>query len=120
MYQTIGFKMTGSERRAARRAGAIDSLTRAEATKAAHNAETFDECKAIFDEHPSNRVKRSAFVRALTLAQGHSLAMPVIVTDFDRLVERFRLEGKPNPEKSARASMAAKAQARKRAEAATV
>lgn len=32
-------------------------------------------------------------------------------SEFDRLVARFKAEGKPNPEKSARSSMAAKAQA---------
>lgn len=114
MYQTVGFKMTGSERRAAKRAGEVSALTRAEACALIQTLTTFDECKRVFDEHKSNRVKRSAMVRALALGTNASL------TDYDRLVIRFRKEGKANPEKSARASIAARAQVRKRTEQATL
>lgn len=108
-------------------------MTRAEATNLVGNSTSLDECARIFSEHKSNRVKRSAYARALhlgTLAsrpaveQGATskmsaplLAEQVVLagkSEFDLLVEKFTTMGKKDPVKSARASLAAQAQAAKR------
>ena len=73
-------------------------------------------------DHPSNR-----FLRAVTRRLAHierkqmnfqhspqTIALSNQIDEFEKLVERFTREGKPNPEKSARASLARKAQLAKK------
>ena len=71
--------------------------------------------------HPSNRVRRAATRRIAHLERKQldvqQISLPPVVParlEFEHLVERFTREGKPNPEKSARASLARKAQLAKK------
>lgn len=127
--------LSGSQVRAAKRSGEIGSMTRAEVSREIQTIENVDEL-ARYLVHPSRRVKRSAFARALWLgteaerdyrnqfalteasveqtAEIQALAIPVEKSELETLIERFTAEGKKDPLKSARASLARKAQIAKK------
>ncbi len=104
-------KLSGSEARTLRRNGDLKAFNRRQALGLVVLAATLGDCERLFN-HPNSHVKKAAFAKALKL--GTVVATPVTKlpqSEFERLVERFRTEGKANPERSARASMAARAQA---------
>lgn len=63
---------------------------------------------ADYMNHPSKRVQR-AVSRLIAHLERVQTKVPE-KTELEVLIERFTREGKPNPEKSARASLARKAQ----------
>lgn len=123
---------SGGQLRRARRRGDISQMVRADVLKHIAKLDDVAACNEIAgDAGRSNRVKRAAARRVahLSLMSERESAMVVDVSttnvdvnvstieasdDFAKLVEKFRAEGKPNPEKSARASLASKAGAAKR------
>lgn len=113
MIKSVGIKMTGSELRSARRSGDLSAKTRREASLDIQRAMTVEECREYFEKHGSKRVKRNAFARALFLSAAHIQVIAPMLSSFEMLVERFKLEGKPNPEASARASLANRARSKK-------
>lgn len=122
---------SGGQLRRARRRGDISQMVRADVLKHIANLNDVAACNDIAcDAGRSNRVKRAAARRVAHLSLLSERASIVVdvstanvdVTvsttvesdDFSKLVEKFKAEGKPNPEKSARASLASKAGAAKR------
>jgi hypothetical protein len=103
---------------------AIEEMTRAQAQARIALLSDSDEI-AAFAKHPnkhivsyaSYKLKRLRERPAVTEAPADSAAEVMTASNdsvFDELVRRFTEEGKPDPKKSARASIAAKAQAAKR------
>ena len=103
--------LSGTARRAAKRSGAVEAFTRAQATRRVAQASSIDECKR-WSEHPNKHIRRYAFARALKL--GTLITMAPTLTEFEILVTKFTQMGKVDPIKSARASLAAKAQVAQR------
>lgn len=122
---------SGGQLRRARRRGDISQMIRADVLKHIASLNDVAACNEIAgDAGRSNRVKRAAARRIahiVTMSERASIVVDVSTAnadvnvsvvaesdDFKNLVEKFRAEGKPNPEKSARASLASKAGAAKR------
>lgn len=113
-------RVSGSSSRWHRRMGIFSHFTRTEKFRFIRGLTDVDEVEALIAK-PENagRVQRQLERQLKHLSGGFSARVEEnievsggeIVSDdaaFKALVERFREEGKPNPEKSARASMAAK------------
>lgn len=138
--------MTGSKIRAAKARGVFAALSRVEKAEAIKKFETVGECKAVaLNPENGKWVQRQALRRAIHLGllgpytaptmalevaarvlleDGAAVALAESIVDehdleFRSLVEKFREQGKPNPEKSARASMAARKGNAKRSASAT-
>ena len=65
---------------------------------------------ADYMNHPSKRVQRAVTRRIAHLERIQTKVNLPPKSELEVLIERFTREGKPNPEKSARASLARKAQ----------
>lgn len=111
--------LSGTQIRAAKRNGDPAAFTRAQALQAVAACATVSEC-ARWDSHPNKHVRKAAQNRIKVLANP-PVKKSVIVDvsspsedTFNALVEKFRLAGKKDPVKSARASIAASAQAAQR------
>lgn len=105
---------SGGARRSAKRLGSIGRFTRKQALVQLGSATTVDDC-ARWAQHANKHVRHYAWARALSLslstpAPSTSTPAPVM-SEFDTLVARFTTEGKKDPVKSARSSLAARAQA---------
>lgn len=122
-------RVSGSSARWHRRMGIFTHLTRTEKFRFIRGLTDVEEVEALIAK-PENagRVQRQLERQLKHLSGGfpariEEVSGGEIVSDtgedaaFRALVERFRNEGKPNPEKSARASLAAKVgNAKRRAE----
>lgn len=97
-------RFSGSERRAINRQGNIISV----ATAALRSAKSVEDCQKWLD-HKNAQVRMLAWVKRIKLL---CISEPHSNSEFDTLVERFRAEGKKDPIKSARASLAATARKR--------
>lgn len=100
--------MTGASRREINRKGNILEI----ASKALKEAKCAEDCE-VWRQHSNSKVRMLAWAVSIKLPARANLPTQA-PTEFDILVERFRAEGKKDPIKSARASMAATANARKR------
>lgn len=130
--------MSGSQRRTLKREFDPRAFSRRAADQVITATTDIALIEKFAEQHPNKHVKRHAKHRVEKLKAGtvtadavvdavadavisevaQSIPEPVAAvtnetepSEFDRLVARFKAEGKPNPEKSARSSMAAKAQA---------
>lgn len=103
--------MTGASRRKINRQGNIYEV----ASLALKNAKCVEDCET-WRNHSNFRVRMLAFATSLKLPKRSEL--PAIsldnshLSEFEALVERFKAEGKKDPIKSARASLAATAKKR--------
>lgn len=105
-------RFTGKQRRAMNRAGNVLHV----AKTALAVAKNSSDCTEWFN-HKNRNVRMLAHVVALKLpnkvtAVANTVANTVAKSEFDLLVERFTAEGKKDPIKSARASLAASAKKR--------
>ncbi len=114
-------------RRVARRQGEVSAFSRAQALTALAVCGTVNECTKWL-EHGNKHVRKAAASRISRLENPPKVeGKKSIIQDvsspgddnFASLVEKFRQAGKPDPVKSARASVAATAQAAKRLAAAS-
>lgn len=115
--------IAGNVRRLDRRNGNLSAFTRAEVVAMLAGCETVAECARIACD-ARRKVQRAAYTRALALEYLKTHGRPVLpetveVSEFDLLVQKFTAAGKADPIRSAKASLAAKAGAKKR-QAATV
>lgn len=118
--------MTGAETRLARRQLQPDVFTRREADDIIMSTTDTNLIKRFYS-HKNRHVQRHAKHRVEKLEAPPNLTPKVelfarraeefATSEFDLLVARFKAEGKANPERSAKASLSAKAGAKKRAEA---
>lgn len=111
--------MTGSQRRKANRQGNVLSL----AQQALAKAKSYEDCTELRN-HRNIHVRLLAIAKSLNLPHRTSDSEVVseqtvsestvaeVVSEFESLVQRFRTEGKKDPIKSARASLAATAKKR--------
>lgn len=98
---TIG--IAGNVRRMDRRLGKLSAFTRAEVLKMIQGCETVDECRRIAMSDERRKVRRRP-----------TIPVDEEKSEFDLLVQKFTEKGAKNPIASARASLAARAGAKKR------
>lgn len=99
---TTSSLFTGKQKRAVNRSGNILQV----AKKYLADAKNYHDCSVWFD-HKNSKVRMLAYSAAFKLTN-----QQVVKSEFDLLVERFTAEGKKDPVKSARASIAASAKKR--------
>lgn len=102
--------MTGASRRKINREGNILQL----ATQALNAAKCSEDCDSWL-QHSNPRVRMLAWANSIKLPRKADLPNETPSSEFDLLVERFKAEGKKDPIKSARASLAASARKRSQA-----
>lgn len=108
-------------RRVARRQGEVSAFTRQQALTALGSCATVAEC-VKWTEHANKHVRKAAKARIDRLENPPKIEEKSVSSDtssssdyiFAQLVEKFRKAGKTDPVKSARASVAASAQAAQR------
>lgn len=99
---TTSSPFTGKQKRAMNRSGNVLQIAR----KYLDTAKSYHDCSVWFN-HKNRDVRMLAYSVAFKLPTHQ-----VIKSEFDLLVERFTAEGKKDPVKSARASIAASAKKR--------